>query len=354
MDLRHEPQSTNIAPMTPPSADGSRDRTALPPVPVHDLTGEASPPLALMGHERERLATLVRGARRRYTPPVIAVADRLSRRWLARNTTPYRDEIAAIADRLDHPGGHFLNVSFEWSCTCGVAPDPAGAGMRMLRVLDWPLPGLGRDLVVTRQDGPAGQFFNLTWPGFVGTVTALAPGRFAAALNQAPIPSHGIGWMGDWLIERMAVWRSREVPPMHLLRQVMEGCRTYRDARHALTYTPIALPALFILAGAVPGEGCVIERTPGGSRIHEAPVSGANCWLTPGRDGKPRGRHSAARRHMMESLLAHSGDGFDWLAPPILNPTTRVVCEMNPATGTLIAQGWEADGPATALLRLDG
>ena len=35
--------------------------------------------------------------------------------------------------------------------------------------------------------GPAGEFFNITWPGFVGALTAMAPWRFAAAINQAPL-----------------------------------------------------------------------------------------------------------------------------------------------------------------------
>jgi hypothetical protein len=53
----------------------------------------------------------------------------------------------------------------------------------------------------------------------------------------------------------------------------------------------------------------------------------------------------------MEQVVAAPSTAFSWLAPPVLNRTTRVVCEMNPAAGTMAAQGWEADGPATAVLR---
>jgi hypothetical protein len=35
--------------------------------------------------------------------------------------------------------------------------------------------------------GPAGEYHNITWPGYVGILTASAPGRFAAAINQAPL-----------------------------------------------------------------------------------------------------------------------------------------------------------------------
>ena len=35
--------------------------------------------------------------------------------------------------------------------------------------------------------GAAGEFINVSWPGYAGTLTASAPGRFAAAINQAPL-----------------------------------------------------------------------------------------------------------------------------------------------------------------------
>jgi hypothetical protein len=331
---------------------------SLPALPLHDLRGEISPPLALIGRERARLDRLVALARRSYGAPLVAVADRVSRRWLARNTTPYHDEIVALAERMNVRGAYFLNVSFEWSCTCGIAPAPDGEGMCLLRVLDWPLPGLGRELVAVRQSGPAGDFLSLTWPGFIGAVTALAPGRFAAALNQAPVPRHGMGFHGDWAVERLAVWKSREPPPMHLLRQVLENCGSYGEARHALTHSPISVPALYSLAGPRPGEGCVIERERAAARIHEAPVAAANHWLSDDLSGHARGRSSRERAALMARLhtAPDPGDparkGFAWLAPPILNPTTRVVCEMTPAGGLLRAQGWEADGPATAVMVL--
>lgn len=327
---------------------------SLPELPLHDFENELSAALALIRREPARLDALLTTARRYYTPPFVGVADQLSRRWLERNISPYRDEIAAIARLIGRRGGYFFNVSFEWSCTCGVAPDPDGTGMRLLRVLDWPLAGLGHNLVAIRQRGPAGRFVSLTWPGFAGTVTALAPGRFAAALNQAPIARHYLGTFGDFALERGAVWRRREMPPMHLLRHVMEGCASYRDARLALTHMPIAVAALFTLAGLRPGEGCVIERTPFGAAVFEAPVAVANDWLSAGFGGRPRGRDNDARRTLMERAASAPAHDFDWLAAPVLNRTTRVVCEMNPATGAMNAQGWEADGPATAVLRLPG
>jgi hypothetical protein len=225
--------------------------------------------------------------------------------------------------------------------------------MRLVRVLDWPLDGLGAGLVAARQSGRAGAYVNLTWPGFAGVVTGIASGRFAIAVNQAPMPRAGLGPWGDWTVERIRVWQTREVPPMHLLRQVFEQCASYAEACHALTHTPIALPAIFTLAGTRAGEGCVIERTATDAHRHAAPVCVANHWLTPALKGRPRGADSAGRlARMRETCRDPVDDGFGWLAPPVLNETTRMAAILDPAAGKLTARGYEADGAATAILAL--
>jgi hypothetical protein len=145
----------------------------------------------------------------------------VAQRWLVRAENPYLDEIEAIAALIGRSGAYALNTSYEWCCTCGVGDDIDG-GVRLLRVLDWRQPGLGRALVVVWQRGPAGDFANITWPGFVGVVTAMAPGRFAVALNQPPMMSWGLTPPLDWLVGRVGVWRSRALPPVHLLRDLRQ------------------------------------------------------------------------------------------------------------------------------------
>lgn len=324
----------------------------LPEIPLLEALGPA-PSLELMAGDGARLDDLVYAARAHYGRGFIATADRLSRRWVTRNSSPYGGEIAEIASRMPAPGGWFLNASFEWGCTAGLARDPDTDAFTLLRVLDWPLPGLGRALVAAQQRGPAGEFLNLTWPGFAGAVTAVAAGRFAAALNQAPMTSRGLGKYGDWSLERLRVWRSRELPPMHLLRQVFERCTSYADARLALSHTPIAIPAIYVLAGARPGEGCVIERTPHAARLHEAPVCVANQWLSPDLNGRDRGTRSADRLAVMRPLTAGPPPwDFDWLVEPLLNRTTRLAAVLDPAGGRVLARGYEDDGPATQTLYL--
>ena len=202
--------------------------------------------------------------------------------------------------------------------------------MVLRRTLDWPAHGLGRNTVVARRDGPAGPWLDITWPGFVGVFTALAPGRFAAAINQAPLRRRTGLMPADWLIDRVKVGRSTDLPPCHLLREVFETCRDYAEARNLLTTAPICLPALFILAGALSGEGCIIERTEDAAAIVDAPAAIANGWLTPafGR-GTARGYDSPTRQCLLAACQAGPCDDLEWLQPPIVNPYTRLAAVLD-------------------------
>ena len=92
----------------------------LPAIPVFDLRTETQPSLAAMRAAPVRTEALWRWARGHYTPAGLAFADRLSRHWLRRNDNPLRAEIEAIAAGLQGPGGHALNLSYEWGCTAGL------------------------------------------------------------------------------------------------------------------------------------------------------------------------------------------------------------------------------------------
>lgn len=322
--------------------------TTRPVIPIVDL-GNSSPE-ALADMHPDGAAELVAAARRMLPGPLLPVLDTLSRRWAVRSNNPYREEVALVSARIG-TGAWFMNFCFEWGCTTGVAPDPSAPGMRMLRTLDWPFHGVGRHVLVARQEGPAGSFLNVTWPGFVGVVTAAAPGRFALAINQAPLARRGyLPLAADWAVNRVQVFRSRHLPPVHLARQVMESCRTYEEAKETLETAPIALPAFFALAGAGAREGCVIERTETRAWVHPAPAAIANHWLTQSLRGRPRGNDSRRRHRLMNGLSRLPCEGFDWMVEPILNRDTRLSVVANAATGALLVRGWEVDGAATEVL----
>ncbi|MBL6929659.1 MAG: hypothetical protein ISR44_10845 [Rhodospirillales bacterium] len=301
----------------------------------------------------ERLDEIMRTARKRYSVPAMLVADAMSRRWMERSDDPYLPEIAAVAARSVWPGAYMLNLSFEWGCTTGLAPDPEAPGNRMLRTLDWPLEGLGRALVVTRHEGRAGEYFNVTWPGFAGIITAMAPGRFSAAINQPPMRWTSPVMAFDWVANRAAIWRNGGLPPAHLLRKVFDECETYAKAKKMLSESPLCVPAFYSLGGMEADESCAIERLETRAKLRHGPVSTANHWTGFRVPGRARGFDSPGRWRCMEETHASGvADDFSWVAPPILNATTRVAVIANAKTRKLMVQGWEEDGPATEVFTL--
>ena len=320
-------------------------------IPVLDVSATEEPAVASVGAEPARLALLLAQARRSYTPLGMRLADARSRHWSARSSSPYAEAVREVDRAFGRPGAFLLNYSYEWGCTTGAVDDPPIGGTTLLRTLDWPFDGLGRALIVVRHEAAAGPYASVTWPGFAGVLTGSAPGRFAAAINQPPLPLPGWGKAAGWLAARLRVNRSEALPPSHLLRLAFDTCRSFAAAVTLIRSTPICLPAIFTLAGPEPGEAIVIERTETAG-FEPARAAAANHWAAvPGVAGRPRNASSPERRDAMAALLASGQDwSFDWLQPPILQPDTRVAVMANPRSGRLLVQGWETTGPATAVL----
>jgi hypothetical protein len=290
------------------------------------------------------LAWLPRAARL-----ALPALDAMTRQWLKRSASPYVAEIAAIAAALGYSGIWFLNGCYQWGCTARAREEADGTPW-LARTLDWPFPGLGRQVEIARMRGPAGAFDTVTWPGFVGVLTACAPGRFAACINQAPLLRRTRNpWLRPYDIARnaLATARIRFIPPDHLLREVLETCSTFAEARHRLETTPVARPVIFTLAGCRRGERCVIERT--------EQTCAANDWVR----SKPAWEARVSSQAMLSSsyeeaaernlsrqrqLSAWTGEfagSFAWVTPPVLNQFTRLAVEMCPAKGVLRAVGYE-------------
>jgi hypothetical protein len=287
---------------------------------------------------------------------MVPVFDSVTRRWLMRSRSPYLAEIAAISAALEFSGVWFLNGSYQWGCTSYARDDDAPW---LVRTLDWPFPGLGRHVEVARMAGRAGEYHSVTWPGFVGVLTAMAPGRFAAAINQAPMwrrTRHP--WLRpfDMLANAAATWPLRHMPPDQLLREVFETAPDFSSARQRLETTPIARPVIYTLAGCEPGERCVIERTIDGFTTRIEDTGAANDWLTTTEPWEARiggdmwftcdyrgaGENSRTRREALAAWNEPFGGQFAWVMPPVLNRYTRIAVEMCAAQGLLRVAGYES------------
>ena len=322
----------------------------LPPVPEVAIGTGGAP--ALFAASTEAGQAQIDDACRRFTRLGVALADARSRTWLERANSPCLEEIEAVAQAAGRPGAWLLNCSYEWGCTSAVTHDPSGEGMRLIRTLDWPFHGLGRALMGAAMTGPAGDWRNLTWPGFAGVLTANCPGRFAVAFNQTPMFQRHLGPVPfpmplDWVLNRLVMGRRTALPPAHLLRQVCDEAGDYAEARRRIVETPLAASCFITLAGVRPGEGCVVERHEAGAIVHEAPTAITNHWLSEGLTGHGRTRDTRERLATMHGVMEKARD-FDWVRPPILNSHTRLAAEMNPSTGACLVQGFEKDGAVTS------
>ena len=325
--------------------------TELPEIPVVDV--RVGGPVAHAATHRLALEELRTACLAYFPAPARALApfgDAVARRWLERSASPYAAEVMEIARLTAGPGVFLVNTAYEWGCTAACR----GEVPALVRTLDWPFAGLGRGLSVARQAGPAGEFWNVTWPGAVGVLTALAPGRFAATINQAPLYRRTRGEFLRWIdyatnaIGTLA--RIRFAPPAHVLRQVFETATDYASAKAMLSRLPMARPVLVALTGTRPGESCVIERIETQAWIEEGPFVVANDWQSaragwePRSCGRPVGLDSRERREALSASVGAIRQPFDWLKPPVQNWATRVAVEMGAGDGTLRVIGLEPVG----------
>ena len=346
----------------------------LAPIPIVDVRDGGTLRHATEGRARARA---LRDECVRWLPRVAArllpAIDWVTRCWLLRSHSLYADEVKAIANKLDFSGIWFLNGCYQWGCTAR-ACERTGAPW-LVRTLDWPFPGLGRRVEVAWMRGAAGEFYNVTWPGYVGVLTASAPGRFAASINQAPMWRRTRSpWLRpcDMALNALYAWQIRSIPPDHLLRDVFETCATFSEAKHRLEVTPIARPVIFTLVGCNEGEKVVIERTEHGYRTLDKNTCAANDWLLRRPSWEARVGADALFTFSSDEAAENSrrrsdylaawpnafvGD-FAWVSPPVLNSQTRVAVEMCPANGLLRAIGYERSDdaelpePATEICQL--
>jgi hypothetical protein len=331
----------------------------LPEISVVDVGGGGPLRHAVMSRDRARaLRDDCLTVFPRAMTPLLPALDGAARRWLSRSCSPYVQEIAEIAATLGFPGVWLLNNSYQWGCT-SLAREEDGVPW-LARTLDWPFPGLGRHTDVVRATASAGEFFSVTWPGYAGTLTAMAPSRFAACINQAPMWRRTRQpWLRlfDFAANGLQTWANvLHMPPDQLLRQVFECCETFADAKSVLEQTPVARPVIFTLIGCAPGERCVIERTEDSFVTRKETTSAANDWVPSRPQWEARvsasrfltcsSAEAAARCCDRRDALANwsgllSRAGFNWVTPPVLNPYTRLAVTMSPARAILRVAGYE-------------
>jgi len=208
-------------------------------------------------------------------------------------------EIKAAAETIGVNAGSLLlaNLAYDLEALgCSTFVRDGTGGPLVARNLDWNWPGelLRRTCCVVRvRDALAGPYAIVGWPGFVGALTALAPGRFAMAVNYVQRRGAGLPSM----LARTALGAS---PLPWAMRDVLDRARTFDEAVERVGRARLLSAALVTLAGTRPGEAVVVER---------APCAAALRWK--GRGDLCVANHYLSARFAQQSVDYDEGGSFE-------------------------------------------
>lgn len=275
--------------------------------------------------------------------------------WFAMKTTAatlaagfggyYRPELRALAREAGSTPTRVLLANLAYDLSAGAAgcstfAVDAGRGVLHARNLDWNFPRrlLQKNTVITKVRGaPKGDYALVTWPGFFGGLTAVAPGRFSVSVNF--VLHERFSAVGGFLGRAVAgFW-----PVPWLVRKALDEAKDFEAAVKLLATAPVLAPVLFTVAGTQPGESVVLERTPTGV----VPREGACVWVTNhyaskklARSSVDVGAESEPRFDTLRQQLAapprDAAQAFELLSHPglLMDDTVQQVA-MNAREGTL-------------------
>ena len=237
---------------------------------VHDLSGAGLWAGDLQAYAREHLSPEVRGE-------LEGVADIAGRDF---------DEILLFNLYYDA-------VKAVLGCSAFAVNAPGGP--LHARNLDWYSEGnmLQRHSLLCRFTGGRNAFMTIGWPGFLGALSGVAPGKFAITLNAV---------------------LSREppqaaAPVSFLIRDVLESAESFEAAVARLAGEPIYSDCLLLVSGTRAGELAVIERTPTRAAVRRPGANGEDeTWLAVTNDYRALATES---REVSKELSATACHRFD-------------------------------------------
>jgi len=267
-------------------------------------------------------------------------------------------EIDAVAAALGAPRAEVLLANLAYDLAA-VAPEVRleGPGCSTLvadgrpgplhaRNLDWRFPGelLRRHLhAFSVRGAPAGPYVMIGWPGLVGALTAVAPGRFSVSVNFVRLRGEHVG--------RLAARLARGALPVPwAVRAALDHARTYDEAVARLAAAPLLAPAILAIAGPARGEGCVVERSARGVALRplDRKVRGAVCatnhYLAPGLAGRSVDYDAESSFARLPAVAARAHGARDVasalaaLAPTVRDGLTQHQVVMRAADGLCVVR----------------
>lgn len=166
----------------------------------------------------------------------------------------YLKEIEGIAAICDFSANEILTANlyydllkFYFGCTAYAVYDKGV--MRHARNLDWHTDNniLSRyTKIFNFQRRGKTVFKTIGWPGFIGALSGVRPRAFSLTLNAVASQDE----------PQIAM------PVSFLLRDVLENCPSFKEAKSIIEQTPIISDCLILLSGTQKEEKVVLERTP--------------------------------------------------------------------------------------------
>jgi len=272
-----------------------------------------------------------------------AILD-LLHRW---HGSRYGAELDLLAAASERGRAELLlaNLAYDLGTLgCSTFLQDGRAGPLHARNLDWPFPGtlLRRHGCVLRVHGaPAGGYAVVGWPGLVGALTAVAPGRFTVSVNFV---RHRHGGLGR-LLARAA---RGALPVPWAVRDALDHARTFAEATERLRRAPLLAPVLLALAGPRRGEAVVLERTACGAELRR-PLEGALCLANHYQaaglarasvdydEGGSSARLALLERGLARSAPADAGAALRLLAPAV-RPETQQQVVMRARDGLFVVR----------------
>ncbi len=218
----------------------------------------------------------------------------------------FQADFRAVAARLDASWRDVVLAAVSYDLTiaafgCSTLALATADGPVLARNLDWwPEALLARtSLRVVGRSGGRARIITAGWPGSIGVVTGLAPGRFAVAINAVSAPD-----------ERA---RATGYPVLLFLARVLEDAPDFDAALRLMTQTRLAASCLLTLVGVENHQRVVVERTSTRHALRRPPSRGAPLYTTndyralyadAGSLGQGLHETSCSRFHALTKLLA--------------------------------------------------
>lgn len=220
--------------------------------------------LPIVTHEKQHIKRLIKDSAgkmvfpRQVKPVVKKLYEAIGGKY------EYARDIETLAGLLNLDMSDVICANLEYELTTCLLKNPFACtsaafyrpnqGMIHIRNLDWPGEYVGQYTIKVNFLSHQGEFTAVTWPGFVGIMSAVAKGRFSATINW--LPWLHSAFLPDWFPKpNLFGW-----PASFLLRYIFERCKTFEDALNEIKRKKVVAPVLITLVGPKKGQAVAIER----------------------------------------------------------------------------------------------